>query len=102
MSEAQRRYLFRILAGQGYQREAAEERLKDLFEVSALTEITTPVLVAVGEEDTLTDETRAREIADAIPTSQLRTIPECGHVPCLERPDAVTQLLGDWLENVAA
>jgi hypothetical protein len=40
MSEAQRRYLFRILAGQGYQREAAEERLKDLFEVSALAEIT--------------------------------------------------------------
>jgi hypothetical protein len=42
MSEAQRRYLFRILAGQGYQREAAEERLKDLFEVSALSEITKP------------------------------------------------------------
>ena len=40
MSEAQRRYLFRILAGQGYQREAAEERLKDLFEVSALSQIT--------------------------------------------------------------
>jgi 3-oxoadipate enol-lactonase len=68
----------------------------------ALAEITTPVLVAVGEEDTLTDETRAREIADAIPTSQLRTIAECGHVPCLERPDAVTQLLDDWFESVAA
>jgi len=40
MSEAQRRYLFRIMSGQGYQREAAEERLKDIFEVSALTEIT--------------------------------------------------------------
>ena len=40
MSEAQRRYLFRILAGQGYQREAAEERIKELFEVSALSEIT--------------------------------------------------------------
>ncbi|OFV84720.1 MAG: hypothetical protein A2W26_13665 [Acidobacteria bacterium RBG_16_64_8] len=40
MTEAQRRYLFRILAGQGYQREAAELRLKDLFEVSALSEIT--------------------------------------------------------------
>jgi hypothetical protein len=39
MSEAQRRYLFRILAGQGYQREAAEERLKELFEVTALTQI---------------------------------------------------------------
>ena len=40
MSEAQRRYLFRLMAGQGYQREAAEERLKDIFEVSALAEIT--------------------------------------------------------------
>jgi hypothetical protein len=40
MSEAQRRYLFRIPAGQGYQREAAEEHLKDIFGVSALTEIT--------------------------------------------------------------
>ena len=27
-------------SGQGYQREAAEERLKDLFEVSALSQIT--------------------------------------------------------------
>ena len=40
MSEAQRRYLFRILSGQGYQREAAEERLKDLFEVERLSEVT--------------------------------------------------------------
>jgi hypothetical protein len=40
MSEAQRRYLFRIMAGQGCQKEAAEKRLKEIFEVSALTEIT--------------------------------------------------------------
>jgi hypothetical protein len=40
MTEAQRRYLFRIMSGQGYQREAAEHRLKELFEVSALSEIT--------------------------------------------------------------
>lgn len=40
MSEAQRRYLFRIMSGQGYQKEAAENRLKDIFEVSDLAEIT--------------------------------------------------------------
>ncbi len=40
MTEAQRRYLFRILAGQGYQREAAENRIKELFEVGSLSEIT--------------------------------------------------------------
>lgn len=65
----------------------------------SLAEITAPVLVAVGEEDALTDEARAREITDAIPTSQLRTIPECGHVPCLEKPDAVTRLLDEWFES---
>jgi hypothetical protein len=40
MTEAQRRYLFRIMAGQGYQREAAEERLKDLLEVGSLADAT--------------------------------------------------------------
>ena len=40
MTEAQRRYLFRILSGQGYQREAAEEHLKDLFEDERLTAVT--------------------------------------------------------------
>ena len=34
------RYLFRLMAGQGYQKEAAEERLKDLFEVGSLSEVT--------------------------------------------------------------
>jgi len=40
MTEAQRRYLFRILAGQGYQKEAAEERMKDLFLVDSLSAVT--------------------------------------------------------------
>ena len=39
MTEAQRRYLFRILSGQGYQREAAEERLKDLLQVERLSAV---------------------------------------------------------------
>ncbi len=40
MSEAQRRYLFRIMAGQGLHKEGAEEHLKDLFQVDALTSVT--------------------------------------------------------------
>ena len=40
MTDAQRRYLFRILAGQGYQKEAAEERMKDLFMVESLSAVT--------------------------------------------------------------
>jgi hypothetical protein len=40
MSEAQRRYLFRIVAGQGLQGEAAEQYLHELFEVDSLTKVT--------------------------------------------------------------
>jgi hypothetical protein len=38
MTEAQRRYLFRILAGRGMQAEAAHEHLKEALGVSSLTE----------------------------------------------------------------
>ena len=47
MTDAQRRYLFRHMAGQGYQREAAEERLKDLFQVGALSEVTKAAATAM-------------------------------------------------------
>ena len=50
MSEGQRRYLFRLVANQGYHREAAEERIKQLFEVSALSEITKPDATAMIHE----------------------------------------------------
>jgi hypothetical protein len=39
MTEGQRRYLFRLLAGQGLQGEAAHEHLKDLFAVASLSDI---------------------------------------------------------------
>lgn len=40
MSEAQRRYLFRILAEQGIEGDAAFERLKSLFDVNVLKDVT--------------------------------------------------------------
>lgn len=39
MTEAQRRYLFRILAGQGLQNDAAHEYLKEFFGVEALSQV---------------------------------------------------------------
>ena len=40
MSEAQRRYLFRLMTAQGFHKEGAEEHLKDLFQVDALAKVT--------------------------------------------------------------
>lgn len=50
MTEGQRRYLFRLMSGQGYQKEAAENRLKDIFEVSALSEITKTAAMKMIDE----------------------------------------------------
>jgi len=40
MTEAQRRYLFRILAGQGLENDAAHDYLKEYFEVESLATVT--------------------------------------------------------------
>jgi hypothetical protein len=40
MSDAQRRYLFRLLAGRGLEGDAAHDRLKVLFAVDSLTSVT--------------------------------------------------------------
>ena len=40
MTEAQRRYLFRILAEQGIEGDAAFEKLKSIFDVNALKQVT--------------------------------------------------------------
>jgi pimeloyl-ACP methyl ester carboxylesterase len=57
-----------------------------------------PALVLVGEGDELTPPERAAEIAAAIPGARLATVPQCGHMSTLERPDEVARALLGWLE----
>jgi pimeloyl-ACP methyl ester carboxylesterase len=59
--------------------------------------ITVPTLVAVGEEDSLTPPHLAEEMAAGIPGARLVRIPGAGHLPSMEMPAAVTELLRDWL-----
>ncbi|HEX6002115.1 MAG TPA: alpha/beta fold hydrolase [Hyphomicrobiaceae bacterium] len=56
-----------------------------------------PTLVLVGEEDALTPVDTAREIAAGIPGAKLEIIPDCGHLSTMERPEAVSQALREWL-----
>jgi pimeloyl-ACP methyl ester carboxylesterase len=64
-----------------------------------LKDIRCPTLVLVGEADTLTPPDRAAEMADGIPGAHLVEVPECGHLSTLERPDAVTHALLEWLQS---
>lgn len=59
--------------------------------------ISCPTLVLVGDEDQLTPPALAREMAAGIPGARLVVVPECGHLSTMERPQAVTQALLDWM-----
>jgi pimeloyl-ACP methyl ester carboxylesterase len=58
-----------------------------------------PTLVLVGSEDQLTPPYLAQEIAEAIEWASLGIIPNCGHLPTMERPEAVTRALKAWLAS---
>jgi pimeloyl-ACP methyl ester carboxylesterase len=55
-------------------------------------------MVVVGDGDTLTPPKVAEEIAGLIPGSRLVTIPNCGHLSPIEKPDAVTKALVEWMQ----
>jgi pimeloyl-ACP methyl ester carboxylesterase len=58
-----------------------------------------PTLMLVGDQDALTPPERAREIAAGIPGARLVTVPNCGHLSTLERPDEVSRALTELLQS---
>lgn len=62
-----------------------------------LPSIACPTLVVVGRQDALTPPDRAEEIAAAIPGARLCVVEDCGHLVTVERPQAATVLMRDWL-----
>jgi pimeloyl-ACP methyl ester carboxylesterase len=64
----------------------------------SLPAIACPTLVLVGDADKATPPELSREIAAAIPGSRLVVIAACGHLSTVERPEAVTNAMVEWLE----
>jgi pimeloyl-ACP methyl ester carboxylesterase len=62
-----------------------------------LPRVAVPALVGVGEDDTLTPPHLAEEIAAGIPGARLVRIAGSGHLPSMEKPEAVTAALRTWL-----
>lgn len=56
-----------------------------------------PLRVICGRDDRLTPLERSREIVDLAKGARLSLVEDCGHMPLLERPQAATALLRDWL-----
>ena len=62
-----------------------------------LAGIDCPTLVLCGRQDALTPLDRSEEIAALVPRARLAVVEDCGHLSAMERPQAVTALLRDWL-----
>lgn len=78
---------------------ACAEALADFDVNEVLRTIECPVLLVAGEMDGKLPETM-RAIANQIPNSRFETIPDAGHVPCYERPDAFNAAMLAFLESL--
>jgi len=62
-----------------------------------LKSVNCPTLVLCGAEDALTPPPLHDEMAALVPGAELVKIPVSGHLPTLERPDAVNAAMKKWL-----
>jgi pimeloyl-ACP methyl ester carboxylesterase len=58
-----------------------------------------PTLVLTGDEDNTIPNALSSEMANGIPGAKLVTLPNCGHLPQPEQPQACADALVEWLRN---
>ena len=58
-----------------------------------LQRVNVPTLVIWGAEDKIIPVDSGRRISEAIPGSRLEVIPECGHLPHVEKPDEFSDMV---------
>ncbi|MBM4444566.1 MAG: alpha/beta fold hydrolase [Chloroflexi bacterium] len=67
-----------------------------------LAEIRRPVLIVVGDGDTVTPRRISEAMLKQIPGSKLEVIPGCGHMCHQEQPDTFNAMVADFLGRVEA
>jgi len=63
--------------------------------------LSVPALVVAGEDDETVDAELTDELARLIPGAQHIVIPGAGHMPMVEQPEALTDILRQFLAQVA-
>ena len=63
--------------------------------MARLAAVTAPTLVIWGEADRIVTPGYGKEYAAAIPGASFRLVPEAGHLPQLENPEAVLALFAE-------
>jgi pimeloyl-ACP methyl ester carboxylesterase len=65
-----------------------------------LAEVRQPVLLITGDGDRLVRPEDTRRVAEQLPRATLLTLPDCGHVPQEECPEAFAQAVTAWLDGL--
>lgn len=65
-------------------------------------EITAPTLVISGSNDVIIPACFAKQMADEIPNSVHKIIPQCGHNPLMERPEVTVPMVLEFLNEKRA
>ena len=68
--------------------------------MDVLSAIHAPVLILWGEKDRLLPATSAEDFRRHIPGAQVELIPNCGHIPQLERPAYTRRRVREFIEKL--
>lgn len=74
--------------------------IRDADLSAAAESIVAAALVIAGQEDQSTPPELVRILADQVAGARFELIAGVGHIPCIEQPDLVARLLGDFLETL--
>ena len=85
--------VLRAVVGPSGQREVLRERLPEL---------PMPTLIVWGERDRVIPLAHGRDAVGRLRRGRLAVIPDCGHVPQIERPDLFLEALGSFLDGAIA
>jgi len=58
-----------------------------------------PTLVLTGDQDNTIPNSLSKEMADGIPGARLVILPDCGHLPQPEQPQATASALVEWMKG---
>ncbi len=59
-----------------------------------------PVLVVWGSDDAIMPLSIGERLASTLPNVRYEVIADCGHLPVLEQPNAVTAIVREWLAPI--
>jgi pimeloyl-ACP methyl ester carboxylesterase len=65
----------------------------------SLAWIKCPTLVLTGDQDNSVPNSQSVEMANGIPGAKLVILPDCGHLPQLEMPQATADALVEWMRS---